>query len=132
LAIWPRPATEPRQSFLSGYTLVLVLKVLDCFAGVHVENGLANRKPLAAVEKKDGRGVAQGVHGGQPFHVAAFPRFRLDGHGEEGRELAGVALPGELHRGLPLTVLPPQTTGLAGGGGSPEEVYLQPLALERE
>lgn len=38
--------------------LVLTLKAFDGFAGVHVENGLADGVPLATLKEKHGRGVS--------------------------------------------------------------------------
>src|SRR5713101_4205345 len=81
-----------------AHRLVLVFEVLDGHGGVHVEDDLPDGVPLTAMEKEDGRGVAEGADGGNAFHVAALDGFELNGDAGQSSQMAGAALAGESHR----------------------------------
>src|SRR5438552_18324509 len=89
-------ALRPIATPLAGLeALVLVLEVLDRFAGIHVEDGFADRVPLAAVEEEDGRRVAEIADRGEAFHVAALDSLETDAGPDQGCQLAGVARAGK-------------------------------------
>src|SRR5439155_13445793 len=90
------------------HRLVLVLEVLDRHNGVHVENDFADRMPLAAMEEKDGRGVAERADRRQAFHVAALDGLKLDGDAGQGGELPAAPFARESHRTVPVSIFPAQ------------------------
>src|SRR6266851_146852 len=114
------------------HRLVLVLEVLDRHGGVHVENDLADGVPLAALEEKDSRGVAERADRRQAFHVAALDGLKLDGDAGQGGELPAAPFARESHRTVPVAIFPAQTAGLAGCRCCVHEFGLQPLPLKRE
>ncbi|HEV3259332.1 MAG TPA: hypothetical protein VG013_20870 [Gemmataceae bacterium] len=111
---------------------VLRLEVLDGLGWVHVEDGLADRQPLTALEEEHSGGIAQVADGGQSFHVTALDGLKLHRDTNQGGQLASLALAGELDAALEITGFPAQAARLAGGGGGAKEPGFQPLALQDE
>src|SRR5262249_51755669 len=115
-----------------GDALVLVLEVLDRLVRVQVEDRLADGQPVPAVEEEHGRGVAQVPDRGEILHVAPLDGLELDGHADQGDDLARAALADELDVRAPLALFPAQAARLAGPARSGEELRLQALALQAE